>query len=67
MDLSSAEQALKAAGSGYAFAYMEGELTKAVREGSWLLLDEVNLGPPEVLVSLLGSRAALAQISCHMT
>ena len=47
-DFAMAERAVAVAEGGYAFAYVEGELTRAVREGQWLLLDEVNLGPPEV-------------------
>lgn len=37
-----------AAEEGFAFAFAEGALVRAVREGWWLLLDEVNLAPPEV-------------------
>lgn len=47
-NFASAERAVAVAEGSYAFAYVEGELTRAVREGHWLLLDEVNLGPPEV-------------------
>ena len=32
-------------GSGLAFAFIEGSLVRAVREGHWLLLDEVHLAP----------------------
>lgn len=35
------------------FAFEEGALVEAVRTGQWLLLDEVNLAPPEVLQRLL--------------
>ncbi|EHY66920.1 hypothetical protein NERG_00560 [Nematocida ausubeli] len=34
------------------FVYKEGALIKAVREGHWILLDELNLAPTEVLESL---------------
>lgn len=37
-----------AAEKGFAFAFVEGALVKAVREGWWLLLDEINLAPAEV-------------------
>ena len=37
---------------GLAFAFREGALVKAVREGHWLLLDEINLAPPEVCSAL---------------
>jgi len=42
MDLAVAERAAAAAEGGFAFAFVEGALVKAVREGHWLLLDEVN-------------------------
>lgn len=48
MSLESAEQAFNVAQGGLAFAFREGALTKAVQEGHWLLLDEINLAPPEV-------------------
>ena len=28
---------------GFAFAFVEGKLVQALREGWWLLLDEINL------------------------
>jgi len=52
-DLLTAEKVAAAADGGVAFAFVEGSLIKAVREGSWLLLDEINLAPPEVDTSLL--------------
>ena len=42
-DLAVAERAAAAAEGGFAFAFVEGALVKAVREGHWLLLDEVRL------------------------
>lgn len=39
--LAAAERAAAAAEGGFAFAFVEGALVKAVREGHWLLLDEV--------------------------
>ena len=36
----------------FAFAFVEGALVKAVREGWWLLLDEINLAPAEVCLLL---------------
>jgi len=38
----------------FAFAFVEGVLVKAIREGHWLLLDEVNLAPAETLERLSG-------------
>ncbi|OMJ26744.1 Midasin [Smittium culicis] len=36
------------------FSYTEGVLVKAVKEGNWILLDEINLAAPETLDSLSG-------------
>lgn len=40
--------------AAFAFAFMEGCLIKAMKNGWWLLLDEINLAPPEVLECLAG-------------
>lgn len=40
--------------TGVMFAFVEGLLVRAVREGHWILLDEVNLASPETLESLSG-------------
>lgn len=47
-DVAAAEKASMAAEKGFAFAFVEGALVRAVREGWWLLLDEINLAPAEV-------------------
>ncbi|MDA4132258.1 MAG: AAA family ATPase, partial [Thaumarchaeota archaeon] len=40
-------------GSGaYAFAFVEGNIVKAVRNGDWVLLDEINLASPDTLESI---------------
>ncbi|KAM0562196.1 hypothetical protein ACHAPJ_002641 [Fusarium lateritium] len=40
-------------GSGsFAFSFMEGNLVKAVRNGDWVLLDEINLASPDTLESI---------------
>ena len=36
------------------FAFVEGELAQAARNGDWLLLDELNLAPAELLESISG-------------
>ena len=44
--------------NAFAFKFVEGTLVKAVRNGHWVLLDEINLATPdtlEALVDLLGS------------
>lgn len=48
VDVAHAEATLLAAEGGFSFAFMEGTLVQALRQGSWLLLDEINLAPPEV-------------------
>ena len=57
-DVMAAEAAATAAEGGFAFAFVEGALVKAVREGWWLLLDEMNLAPAEVGGRMQGSCAA---------
>ena len=47
-ELEGAEAMATAAEAGFAFAFEEGALVKAVRAGWWLLIDEINLAPPEV-------------------
>ncbi|KAK9809153.1 hypothetical protein WJX72_010301 [[Myrmecia] bisecta] len=53
-ELDSAERAAEVAEGGFAFAFLEGQLIKAVRNGWWLLLDEINLAPPEALECIAG-------------
>lgn len=41
------------AGAGtFAFSFVEGNLVKAVRNGDWVLLDEINLASPDTLESI---------------
>ena len=40
--------------SSLSFSFVEGELAQAVRNGDWLLLDELNLAPAELLESISG-------------
>lgn len=37
---------------GFAFAFVEGNIIKAVRNGDWVLLDEINLASPDTLESI---------------
>ena len=42
-----------ASGSGnFAFSFVEGNLVKALRNGDWVLLDEINLASPDTLESI---------------
>jgi midasin (ATPase involved in ribosome maturation) len=43
-----AARAVAVAEAGFAFHFMEGALVTALREGHWILLDEINLAPPQV-------------------
>ena len=53
-DLSNAERAVSGTKSGPVFAFVEGALVTALREGQWILLDEINLAPAETLERLSG-------------
>jgi midasin len=35
--------------NNFAFSFVEGSLVRAVRNGWWILLDEINLASPETL------------------
>ncbi|SCZ88717.1 BZ3500_MvSof-1268-A1-R1_Chr2-1g04590 [Microbotryum saponariae] len=48
-DLRHVQKAVKAK---FVFSFVEGPLAKAIREGEWVLLDEVNLASAETLESL---------------
>lgn len=37
---------------GFLFSFVEGNIVKAVRNGEWVLLDEINLASPDTLESL---------------
>ena len=49
-----AERQLEASKGGFAFDFVEGVLVRALREGHWVLLDEINLAPAEALERLAG-------------
>ena len=38
--------------SNFAFSFVEGNIVKAVRNGDWVLLDEINLASPDTLEAL---------------
>ena len=52
-ELSTAERAC-GQGGGPVFAFVEGALVTALKEGRWILLDEINLAPAETLERLGG-------------
>lgn len=43
---------LSGGNGGFAFAFVEGNIVKAVRNGDWVLLDEINLASPDTLESI---------------
>ncbi|XP_021720497.1 midasin-like [Chenopodium quinoa] len=43
-----------AGSSGMIFSFVEGAFVTALRNGEWILLDEVNLAPPETLQRIIG-------------
>lgn len=40
------------------FSFVEGVLVQALKNGHWILLDEINLAPPETLQRLEGEQNA---------
>ncbi|KER24406.1 hypothetical protein T265_07921 [Opisthorchis viverrini] len=48
------ENAVKTNQSAVGFAFIEGALVRAVQDGDWVLLDEINLAPAEMLDCLSG-------------
>lgn len=51
-DLEQFEIQLAGGTGGFAFAFVEGNIIKAVRNGDWVLLDEINLASPDTLESI---------------
>ncbi|TAQ87529.1 hypothetical protein B7494_g4151 [Chlorociboria aeruginascens] len=43
---------LSGGSKGFAFTFVEGNIIKAVRNGDWVLLDEINLASPDTLESI---------------
>ena len=46
------QKQLNAGSKGFVFSFNEGKIVKAVRNGDWILLDEINLASPDTLESL---------------
>ncbi|KAK4623689.1 Midasin [Fulvia fulva] len=46
------ERKLITSGDAFAFTFVEGNIVKALREGDWVLLDEINLASPDTLESI---------------
>ncbi|KAH9296173.1 hypothetical protein KI387_039761, partial [Taxus chinensis] len=54
LNLRRAQRQIESSKTSFAFSFVEGALVKAMRNGNWLLLDEINLAPPETLQRLSG-------------
>ncbi|KAK3322472.1 hypothetical protein B0H66DRAFT_590209 [Apodospora peruviana] len=48
------DRQISAGPGGFAFAFVEGKIVKAMRNGDWVLLDEINLASPDTLESVAG-------------
>ncbi|MCO5604407.1 hypothetical protein L7F22_058572 [Adiantum nelumboides] len=53
-ELGICEQQVVAAENAFAFAFIEGAFVRALKHGYWILLDELNLAPVELLERLTG-------------
>jgi midasin len=51
-DLDQFDVQLSGGSKGFAFTFVEGNIIKAVRNGDWVLLDEINLASPDTLESI---------------
>ncbi|KAI9742560.1 MAG: hypothetical protein M1818_003700 [Claussenomyces sp. TS43310] len=51
-DLAQFDVQLTGGSRGFAFTFVEGNIVKAVRNGEWVLLDEINLASPDTLESI---------------
>ena len=46
------EKHIRSGSRGFAFSFIEGNIVKAIRNGDWVLLDEINLASPDTLESI---------------
>ncbi|KAI5296385.1 hypothetical protein KEM52_003249, partial [Ascosphaera acerosa] len=53
-DMSEFEARSAQGDSSFAFAFVQGKIVKALRDGDWVLLDEINLASPDTLESIAG-------------
>ena len=52
LDVENFQLHFEGSSKGFAFSFVEGNIIKAARNGDWVLLDEINLAPPDTLESL---------------
>lgn len=52
LDLHDLEAQLASGSEAFAFSFLEGNIVKAVRNGDWILLDEINLASADTLEAL---------------
>jgi midasin len=50
--ITNAEQSMAGANDAFLFSFVEGNIVKAVRNGDWILLDEINLASSDTLESI---------------
>jgi midasin len=50
--ITTAERSMAGASDAFLFSFVEGNIVKAVRNGDWILLDEINLASPDTLESI---------------
>lgn len=65
-EAAAAKRSVEVAGAGFAFQFVEGLLMKALRTGQWILLDEINLAPPQVR-GVCTSRDVGSCIACALS
>ncbi|KAI7329691.1 midasin [Hortaea werneckii] len=51
-NLNGIEKRVGTGSEGFAFSFVEGNIVKAVRNGDWVLLDEINLASPDTLEAI---------------
>lgn len=54
IELSNFEAQVSKGDANFAFAFVEGKIVKALRNGEWVLLDEINLASPDTLENIAG-------------
>ncbi|TID14681.1 hypothetical protein E6O75_ATG08827 [Venturia nashicola] len=52
-DVNELDKQLASRSDAFAFRFVEGSIVKAVRNGDWVLLDEINLATPDTLEALV--------------
>jgi midasin len=61
-EVEAAKRTVDVSTQGFAFEFVEGALVKALRTGQWLLLDEINMAPPQVCANVLSVSHIRSQV-----